>query len=91
MRIIFYYLLPLLLPLAVYLGWVWLSHRRGRDGTKAVANLAEGPVFWLILAGFLLMAGSLITWALTSGEGTGGTYEAPRYEDGRVIPGRVLH
>ena len=90
-RIFFQYLFPLLLPLALYLGWVWFSRRRGADGTKVVTSLAEGPVFWLVLLGFVLLAGGLVTWAMTSGEGTGGTYHPPHYEDGRVVPGRVEH
>jgi amino acid transporter len=51
--------------------------------------LQEGPWFWLILAGFVLMAGGLVYTALSTGGDAGGAYIAPRYEDGRIVPGRI--
>jgi hypothetical protein len=35
------------------------------------------------------MAGGLVYTALSIGGVAGGAYIAPRYEDGRIVPGRI--
>lgn len=87
-RILLQYLLPLLLPIAIYLVWAWFARRRQAAGGVPY-RLQEGPWFWLILAGVALMAAGLVFMALVGGTDPGETYQAPRWEDGRIIPGRV--
>ncbi len=87
-RIMLQYLLPLLLPFVLYIGWVWVS--RQINPKAEPWRVAEGPWFWLIGAGFTLMAGGLIYLGLSSGSDPGGTYQPPRYEGGKIIPGRVV-
>lgn len=44
-------------------------------------------MFWSIVAGFFLMMAGLAYIAVSSGEDPGsGQYQAPRMEDGRVVP-----
>lgn len=80
-------LLPLLLPVLIFLVWAWLSSR-SQDKGSLVAKVQNGPWFWLIVAGFVLMLGAVTYTALTSGGEPGETYTPPRLEDGRVVPGR---
>lgn len=87
-RIILQYVLPLLLPVAVFLGWVLLTRGRDDEQGNIVSRLREGPWFWLIVAGVALMAGGLATLALTGGGDPGMTYVPPHREDGRVVPGQ---
>lgn len=89
-RVLLQYLLPLLLPTILYLAWWWAFGRRQVHGGDQAAELTDGPWYWLIIGGVLLMAGGLIYTALTSGEAPGGRYVAPHLEDGRVVPGRVV-
>jgi heme A synthase len=86
-RIVLQYLLPLLLPAALYFGWVMMAERRGLSVEQALARLRQGPWFWLALAGFALMTAGLLTFALVDGADPNSTYRPPRYEDGRVTPG----
>ncbi len=92
-RMLLTYVLPLVLPTAAYLVWVWWARRRkkaqGIESGEREAGLKEGPWFWLILAGFVLMVAGLAYWGLTGGSEPGGVYYSPRYEDGKVIPGGV--
>jgi hypothetical protein len=53
------------------------------------ARLQEGPWFWLVLLGLLSMGIVLIASALLGGHDPSGTYAAPRWEGGRIIPGHV--
>ena len=78
----------LLLPTALYVAWVLWARRRAKEGEEP-PSLGSGPWFWLILAGFALMVAGLSYIALTGGNEPGGTYQPPRYEDGRIIPGQV--
>jgi len=87
-RILLQYLLPLLLPMAIYLLWAWFARKRQAAG-GAPYRLQDGPWFWLILAGLALAASGLVYTALTGGEEAGGVYTAPRWEDGKIVPGRI--
>jgi hypothetical protein len=87
-RLLIQYLLPLILPAVVFLIWAWLS-RRGHATGGFQSRIQEGPWFWLILAGFVLMAGGLAYTAFSTGGDAGGRYIAPHYEDGRIVPGRI--
>ncbi len=86
-RFLLTYLLPLILPLAVYLLWTWIVGRKTRK-PEDPPFWYEGPYFWLILAGFVLMVGVL---GATAYFGKGGDpdsdYVPPRMEDGRIVPG----
>ncbi len=87
-RALLQYLLPLILPTVLYMIWA-LSVRDSASGRKMATVIREGPWFWLILAGLVLAGASLVVTALISGGDAGGTYIAPRWENGRVIPGRI--
>lgn len=87
-RIFFTYVLPLLLPTAIYMVWVWRARRNhDADSGDALPGLRKGPLFWSLIAGFVLMAAGLIFIALTSGDPPdSGVYQSPRLEDGKIVP-----
>ncbi|WP_316979189.1 DUF6111 family protein [Shumkonia mesophila] len=87
-RILFQYLFPLILPVAVYLVWTWIA-RKHRRTAEEPPLWYEGPWFWLIVAGFFLMLAVLGISALTGGGSPEGTYVPPRTENGRIVPGYV--
>lgn len=88
-RVLLEELLPLVLPTVLYLLW-WLiigRNRKTSDGqTKA---WYDGPWFWLIFAGVALSGAVLVYSALHGGGAPTGTFVAPRYEGGRVVPGHI--
>ena len=86
-RLLLNYLLPLLLPLAIYLLYVWWQRRRDRENAGSKPAIESNHIFISILLGFIMMVGSLTWVAVISGETPGeGGYKAPRYEDGKIIP-----
>ncbi len=87
-RLLIQYLLPLILPAVIFLIWAWLSRHQHATGSLQ-SRLQEGPWLWLIVAGLVLMVGGLVYTALSTGGDAGGTYVAPRWEDGRIVPGRI--
>ena len=91
-RLIFTYLLPLLLPVLGYLAWNWLQLRRTMAGkrTEPPPGFAEMP--WLILlgAGVSLLLVTLFALVLfDDGSSPGATYVPPHLEDGKLIPGQT--
>ncbi len=87
-RVLLQTLLPLLAPLGIYVLWVLISRRARDDGT--LVAIARGPWFWLAVAGFVLMLATLGTVAALDSVSPEGVYEAPRWEDGKVVPGRIV-
>lgn len=86
-RVLLQYLLPLLGPLVLYLIYMSFRRRRAAKSGEDIPAIEQGHVFWSIIAGFVLMMAGLAILAVTSGEKPGtGQYQAPRLEDGRIVP-----
>ena len=58
-RILLNFVLPMALPFLIFVGWRLLS--QGRPG---LADLRDGPWFWLIGAGLVLTIAGLLALAL---------------------------
>ncbi|MEK9671193.1 MAG: hypothetical protein VW268_01645 [Rhodospirillaceae bacterium] len=86
-RIFLSYVLPLILPTAGYIAWVWYCRKRAaKTGAEAPA-ITRGGLFWSIIVGVVLVGAGLAWVAITQGAGPGeGGYQSPRMEDGRIIP-----
>ncbi len=84
LRILLEYLLPLLLPGLVYLGYVALARGTAPGWVK------NAPWPHLAGAGILLAAISLIAWSVLSGAPPEQVYVPPRLEDGRIVPGTTI-
>lgn len=85
-RGLLFHVIPLLLPFVVYAVYLYFNARAGGDKKWGKISLAVTT-----MAGLILMAASLITLGLVSGEPSEGTiYVPPRFEDGRVIDSQVL-
>ena len=91
LRIFLTVVLPLALPLLVYIGYVSILRRRAQlTGQQVVPRWQEGPWPWLIVGGALLVIAALITYRLTSGVPPGTQIEPPRLIDGRVVPSQAV-
>ncbi len=87
-RIFFTYVFPLLLPTVLYMAWVQYARRRhDADSGDDLPALRQGPLFWSLVIGLVLMLAGLTMIALTSGDPPdSGTYQSPRLEGGKVVP-----
>ena len=88
MRIFLHAVLPFLLPTLVFITWIVLSQRHDHE-KSVVERISSGPWLWLLLIGFILFAIGLGYLSL-DGVPPGGTYQAPRLENGIIVPGRVV-
>ena len=89
MRAILQYVVPLLLPLAIYVSYVLIARRVQAGQGPLAAQLRQFPWVWLAIAGVALLAISLLAFNLTTGSDPGGTYVPPKLEDGKVVPGHM--
>lgn len=88
MRIVLTYLLPLILPTALYLTWLTLRAKRA-EAQGGTAPPPKVPWVWLAAAG-LALAMLVAAGTALMGEGRpGDVYRAPYVDDsGKVVPGR---
>ena len=86
LRIFFEVLLPLALPTALYLCWVWIAQE---PGPAAGLRWAALPWVWLAGAGVLLLAFVLLVLVVGFGTSQPGVYVPPRWQNGRIVPGHV--
>jgi hypothetical protein len=89
MRFFLVYVVPLLLPSALYFGFGLLARRLAKRGGPLGVWFLRLPWFWLGLSGLVLLGISLTVYSLTSGSAPRQTYVPPHFEDGRVVPARV--
>lgn len=83
-------ILPLLVPAALFLLWMWRARRRAAANGGKRPPLREAPWVWMAFAGLAVLAAGLVFFRFSTGEPPGGTYVPPHLEDGEVVPGRVV-
>jgi hypothetical protein len=80
-RQFFEIVLPLILPTALYFGYVLLARARGATTTP------EMPWVWLGLAGGLLLGVTFVALAVFGGASPSDVYLPPKIVNGTVQPG----
>ncbi|MEQ9559405.1 MAG: DUF6111 family protein [Rhodospirillales bacterium] len=86
-RLLLNYVIPLVLPTAAYIAWVWYYRKRAEALGGAPPEITRGGLFWCLVTGLALMIVSLLVLAAVTGADPGeGGYQSPRLEDGRIIP-----
>jgi hypothetical protein len=91
-RLLFTYVMPLVLPALCYFAWNWLQLRRTLAGKRAEPPPGFADMPWLILAGAgvsLLLVTLMALVLFDGGSPPGGTYTPPHVEDGKLIPGQT--
>jgi len=89
-RILLTVVLPIVLPLLLYLGYARMVRRqRQSSGGEDLAPWQKGPWSWLMLSGIGLVIVILAIYRLTTGLPPGTEIEAPRTVDGVVVPSHV--
>ncbi len=86
-RILLTYVVPLLLPAALYVLYVIAARRIMAGRGDLAAHLRRVPWLWLLAAGVALMAISLAIYSLSTGGDSDRPYVPPRFEDGKIVPG----
>ena len=84
-------LLAILIPLTIYLVYVYSQRRRAAAaGADLPSWYQSGPAFWAVMGGVLMIATTLIGWALMTGAPPGSVYVPERVIDGEVIDAEMV-
>ncbi len=89
-RLLLNYLLPIILPFAVY--GIWLAYARFRArtaGQHGGPEWRDAPWTWLMVAGAALVAAGFATLAFVGGSPIDQKYIPPQYIDGVIVPSRM--
>ena len=82
---------PLLAPVVLYLLYSWHVQRKGGEETSDDPfSWREIPWIWLLVSGTALLTATLVTSSFIGRTGTEVQYEAPRFEDGKRVPGQFV-
>ena len=88
-RIFITYVVPFLLPLAVYLAWARYRARYVEDHAGQVPLLERGPWALLLFLGAILALLSLGATTLLHESGPDTVYTPPHLKDGEIVPGHA--
>jgi len=89
-RILVSYIIPLILPMAIYLGWVWIIRHRAKARGDEVPEIKNANIFWSAIIGVILMFTGLGILAISGGNPPGeGNYQSPRFENGKLVPPKL--
>jgi heme A synthase len=88
-RVVLSYIVPFLLPTALYVAWSWYRARYAAAHGGEAPKVERGPWPILIALGALLTLLTLAATALLQGSDAGSAYTPPHLENGRLIPGHM--
>lgn len=91
LRIFLTIVLPVVLPLALYIGYLEFARRRALAAGVPGPRWQEGPWAWFVLAGLGLLIAILTALRLSTGVPPGTELEAPRLQDGKVVPSHIVN
>ncbi len=81
---------PLLAPIGLYLLYTWHFRRQGNKVGDDPFSWREMPWIWLLVCGTVLLSATMVATTFIGRTDTDAVYEAPRFEDGKRIPGRFV-
>lgn len=79
---------PVLLPLLLYLSWLYIVRKRAVRKGETPPRFRDGPVFWLLMSS-LVIAVLCFVFLGFSTQGTKGVYQPPHMEGGKLVPSQV--
>ncbi|MGE0744048.1 MAG: DUF6111 family protein [Rhodospirillales bacterium] len=91
-RILFAYVVPLVLPALGYLAYrLWDDWRTRRAGGRPVRSAWEDwPWPWIAGAGLACLLATMVWLSVVNVAPPGSEYEPARLKDGEVVPGRSV-
>jgi hypothetical protein len=90
-RVLFSYVIPLVLPAGGYLVYrLWDDWRTRRAGGPVRSAWEDWPWLWISGAGLVCLVAWLGWMSQHDVAPPGGTYEPAQLKDGEIVPGRVV-
>ncbi len=81
---------PVLLPLIIYLLWLYFVRRRARKKGDLLPQFRDGSIFWLLMSSLLIAVLCFLFLAFSVDRDVNkGSYQPPHMEDKKLIPAQV--
>jgi hypothetical protein len=87
-RILLEYMLPIILPTVLYIGWLVAEQKRTAAGA-APREIKDAPWIWLLALGVFFAVLIALATALMGPSSIDGIYVPPQLKDGVIVPGHV--
>ncbi len=79
-----------LLPLILYLLWLYFVRRRARKNGETLPSFRDGSIFWLLMSSLLIAVLCFLVLAFSVDRDVNkGSYQPPQMEGGKLIPSQV--
>lgn len=81
---------PVLLPLLLYLLWLYVVRKKARKKGEVPPRFRDGPIFWVLMASFAIaiLCFLLLGFSIES-DGNKGSYFPPHMEGEKLMPAKV--
>ena len=79
---------PVLVPLLLYLSWLYIVRRRALKNGGVLPRFRDGPIFWLLMASLVIAVLCFITLGFSI-DGQKGNYQPPHMEGEKLVPSQV--
>ena len=76
---------PALIPILIYLLWLYTRRRKAKKADEPLPALLDGPWLYTLMGSVALLAISLIATGLMYDHNEGTGYQPKRFEDGKLI------
>jgi hypothetical protein len=82
---------PVLLPLCIYLAWLWLARRKARKHGHGEPGFFDGPWLLAVVASLLLLILAFVMLGVSSSADavTEGRYVPARVVNGEIVPAHI--
>ena len=80
---------PVLIPLIVYLLWLYIVGRKAKKAGQPGVHFLDGPWYWVVITSLVIGIGCFMLLA-TSLTGDAGEYIPPHMQKGVLVPGQVV-
>lgn len=79
---------PVLLPLLIYLLWLYIIRKRAHKAGEPLPRFQDGPLFWVVMASLGIALLCFVALGISS-SGHKGSYQPAHMEGDKIIPPEV--
>lgn len=81
---------PVLLPLIIYLLWLYFVRHRASKKGEPLPKFSDGSIFWLLMSSLLIAVLCILFLAVSVDKnGNKGSYQPPYMEEKKIVPAQV--
>ncbi len=80
---------PALIPIIIYLGWLYYMKKRAGDGEKPPVEVFRSPLYWTLILSALMVMASFVFYGISMEPRRDGQYVPPSFDGETLSPART--